>query len=156
LVRRVLELVVLRCRSRRYKELEIVVLRHELGVSQPRFRIRDKAREIVDISDVDPRTPSTHHRAATPIDHPDDRNYHSTFPGPQSPNGHRRSYGSQRTLRRPGRPFDTRTGSSSRSTSDRHRAHPAARGAGMAATDSSTNPEIFESVCHPGRGPAGS
>jgi hypothetical protein len=32
LVRRVLELVVLRCRSRRYKELEIVVLRHELGV----------------------------------------------------------------------------------------------------------------------------
>ena len=32
LVRRVLELVVLRCRSRRYKELEIVVLRHELAV----------------------------------------------------------------------------------------------------------------------------
>ena len=32
LVRRVLELVVLGCRSRRYKELEIVVLRHELGV----------------------------------------------------------------------------------------------------------------------------
>lgn len=32
LVRRVLELVVLRFHSRRYKELEIVVLRHELGV----------------------------------------------------------------------------------------------------------------------------
>ena len=32
LVRRVLELVVLRCRSRRSKELEIVVLRHELAV----------------------------------------------------------------------------------------------------------------------------
>jgi len=32
LVRRVLELVVLRFHSRRYKELEIVVLRHELAV----------------------------------------------------------------------------------------------------------------------------
>jgi hypothetical protein len=32
LARRVLELVVLRFHSRRYKELEIVVLRHELGV----------------------------------------------------------------------------------------------------------------------------
>jgi len=32
LVRRVLELVVWRCRSWRYNELEIVVLRHELGV----------------------------------------------------------------------------------------------------------------------------
>jgi hypothetical protein len=38
LVRRVLELVALRCRSRAFKELEIVVLRHELAILRRQTR----------------------------------------------------------------------------------------------------------------------
>jgi hypothetical protein len=83
LVCRLLELVVLFARRDGAKELEILVLRHELSIlrrqSGDRGSITSSASMSVTTTDSGLTAPSTSNRPSRALPHPSERSHHSRF-----------------------------------------------------------------------------